>query len=825
MTTLPHASALDDTSDTEWENLPAPSTPVAKMNISTGKGSNDELASLKGNGQIRTGSKASPRHAAVTAASQRTDARAAQPSSVISPAETQNPNSSVSIGGSTAKSSSSNNAATDGRKPGPTERPAYEYRPAQPYRPTYVDPYRQYRLPHTVSEPEAPPRVTPASAVGVNDYASHLQLYPAKSNYWKAPTDSKTFQGQPVPYIPRLPETPSKYGRSKYSHYEAPSSGSLMSESTEQELHDLLSSIAAEDNTDDAAQQPSQLTIKLMPHQLKGVTWMTERESGKYKGGILADDMGLGKTVQTISTILANPSDNEKCKSTLIVAPLALIKQWEQEIATKTKKGSLSVLLYHGSSRSKDLKKITSHDVVITTYQVVAAECPKAPKKTLDDDDEEVKIPAKKAGPLFQIDWYRIVLDEAQSIKNKSTKSAIGCCTLHAERRFCLSGTPLQNNVDELYSLLKFLRFKPFDEYSVFKSQIAEPLARGRSKLAMDRLRIVLQAIMLRRTKKTVIDGKPLLNLPERNVELQTIQFSPEEMAYYTELETKMRNKLRDYRRAGYERNYTNILVLLLRLRQACNHRHLVGQVPDKEGEIAPEKGAAEEEDIDEMMAMFKSMGVDADKRQCTICFASLEGLSSEQKQCNDCKAKFAKSDRGNATNPFGDWVSSAKIDTMVKILARIHKEDPGSKVIIFSQFTSMLDLVEIPLKRSGYKFCRYDGSMKNPDRERSIDMIRNKPEVTIMLISLKCGSLGLNLTAANRVIMLDMWWNPALEDQAIDRVHRIGQTKPVEVIRLAVEGTVEDRINALQSKKVTWNPHPKPIPRGLNRVGLETVE
>ncbi|KND01339.1 uncharacterized protein SPPG_03151 [Spizellomyces punctatus DAOM BR117] len=542
---------------------------------------------------------------------------------------------------------------------------------------------------------------------------------------------------------------------------------------------------------------------------------MKTREDGKTRGGILADDMGLGKTVQTISLIVANRSEDKQCKSTLIVAPLALIKQWEHEIASKTKKGTLKVLLYHGPGRTKDPAKLKQYDVVITTFSVIASEWPKT-SKSKKDEVIEVPKPTKEAGPLYRVKWFRVVLDEAQTIKNKSTRSAIGCCALQAERRFCLTGTPLQNNVDEFYSLLKFLRFKPFDEYSVFKSQISEPLSRGRSKVGLERLRVILQAIMLRRTKTTKIDGKPLLNLPERNVELQNVQFAEDERQYYQKLEEKMRMKLKSFQKAGYNKNYTNILCLLLRLRQACNHRSLVGHGADKEGEVTPEKGAVEEEDIDEMMAMFKTLEVEANNRQCTICFEPLRNIPSDQKQCQDCREKFVAAETLGPTitsRKVGKnsalvaelstkWVASAKVDKMMSILDDIRERDPEGKTIVFSQFTSMLDIVEIPLRKKGYGFCRYDGSMPNPERERSIESIRNDPNVTVMLISLKCGSLGLNLTAANRVIMLDMWWNPALEDQAIDRVHRIGQTRNVAVIRLAVEGTVEDRILALQKKK-----------------------
>ncbi|KAJ3142774.1 hypothetical protein HDU90_002645 [Geranomyces variabilis] len=595
-----------------------------------------------------------------------------------------------------------------------------------------------------------------------------------------------------------------------------------ISRDTAQELRELLSAIPEDDVTVDAEHQPKEVTVTLMPHQLKGVAWMKSREAGSNAGGILADDMGLGKTVQTISLIVASRSEDAACKTTLIVAPLALINQWEQEILTKTKQGTLKVLLYHGNARPKDPKKLMSYDVVITTFSLIASECPKQPKSKKNDTADELKLP-KEAGPLFKVKWFRVVLDEAQTIKNKTTKSALGCCALLARRRFCLSGTPIQNNIDELYSLLKFLQFAPFQDYAIFKSQIAEPLSRGRTKQAMERLRAILQAIMLRRTKVTMIDGKPLLVLPARNVDLVTIRFGPADMAYYTQLETKMRDKVKEMKKDGGN-NYTNYLCMLLRLRQACNHRGLVGAGADKESEISPAKPAAgeeDEDDVDEMAAMFRTLEVDAHNRKCTICFDLLVDVPEHQKQCDDCASKFVQSEavkmgplasviggRGGKKNSAlvkeltSDWVSSAKIDKTMELLNTVRTAEPTVKTILFSQFTSMLDIMEIPLRAQGHLFVRYDGSMPNAERERSLDAVRNDPRVTVLLISLKCGSLGLNLTAASRVVMLDMWWNPALEDQAIDRVHRIGQTRDVEVTRFVVKGTVEDRILALQQKK-----------------------
>ncbi|KAJ3151428.1 hypothetical protein HDU86_006128 [Geranomyces michiganensis] len=693
--------------------------------------------------------------------------------------------------------------------------------------------WSRYRSPHDQPHRSMPPKVLSSSDLeNVSHVAPYQPAYPVGYSHQNRSQimQNALNQRQPSPSWggsdgpARVPQAQTFRGGLPAMAYSSPAErydSAPISKNTVQELRELLSAIPEDDVAVTSEHQPPEVTVALMPHQLKGVAWMKSREAGSNAGGILADDMGLGKTVQTISLIVASRSEDPACKTTLIVAPLALIKQWEQEIMDKTKTGTLKVLLYHGHSRPKDPSKLMAYDVVITTFSLVASECPKQSKSKKTEPADEFKVP-KRAGPLFKVKWFRVVLDEAQTIKNKTTQSALGCCALLARRRFCLSGTPIQNNIDELYSLLKFLQFAPFQEYSVFKSQIAEPLSRGRTKQAMERLRAILQAIMLRRTKLTMIDGKPLLVLPAREVELVTINFGLVEKTYYMELETKMRSKVKELKKDGGN-NYTNFLCMLLRLRQACNHRALVGAGADKESEISPAKPAVDEEDddVDEMAAMFRTLEVDAQHRKCTICFDLLAGVSESQNQCDDCMNKFVQSEavkmgplasviggRGSKKNSAlvkeltTDWVSSAKIDKTMELLKTIRDADPKVKTILFSQFTSMLDVMEIPLRAQGYRFVRYDGSMPNAERERSLDAVRNDPKVTVLLISLKCGSLGLNLTAASRVVMLDMWWNPALEDQAIDRVHRIGQTRDVKVTRFVVEGTVEDRILALQQKK-----------------------
>lgn len=325
--------------------------------------------------------------------------------------------------------------------------------------------------------------------------------------------------------------------------------------------------------------------------------------------------MGLGKTIQTIALMastMTSEDDGESAGSdhqiTLIVTPLALVHQWVEEILSKTDKGKLRVLKHHGPNRTRDSAVFKRYDVVVTTYQVVASDMPgserKGRKKKVDpfivedseesgeDSEEDTKPNGKKDhGPLFQVNWHRVVLDEAQFIKNRMTKASISCATLHSSKRWCLTGTPIQNNVDELYSLLRFLRIQPLSDYPTFKKTISIPIMNGETAIAMNRLKAVLMAVMLRRTKSVL--GSSTATQDENGQETQPTQASDETSTLSTKLTLKLpkREKLdlllqfSDHERALYEllmkrskeaidsmtgnqSRYMNMLCLLLRLRQ-----------------------------------------------------------------------------------------------------------------------------------------------------------------------------------------------------------------------------------------------------------------
>ncbi|KAF9009274.1 hypothetical protein BDZ89DRAFT_1229328 [Hymenopellis radicata] len=516
--------------------------------------------------------------------------------------------------------------------------------------------------------------------------------------------------------------------------------------------------------------------FRLLPHQIQGRNWMRGREDikGKRYGGILADDMG--KTIQTLVRIVegkAKKADREAgwSGSTLVVVPLAVMNQWVEEARRMT---DLKVMSHHGTNRTADPLELKRHHIVVTTYDVIKSEYaafkPEAKneskksklKASRQDSDSEAehfgrtlaKDKPKRAGKVkkatMEVKWWRVVLDEAHNIKNRSTKAAEACFGLEARFKWCLTGTPMQNDVLELFSLFKFLHVKPFCEFERFNSEIAKPVKTGRGiNRAMKKLQVVLKSIMLRRLKDQMIDGK--------------------EQAFYNELAAKMDSTLESLMATEGKKNYMSVLLLLLRLRQACDHCVLVSQdFTDVSEAVEPKeakKGADGQEagDGDDLIAAFDQLTVG---RKCRICVTDLNSSKTASGRwdthCIDC-AKIAQ----QATES-----GSTKIRKMMELLDDIDRESEGEdKTIIFSQFTTMLDLIEPFLTRRGIRYARYDGSMKPAERE--VMTQRTK----VILISFKAGSTGLNLTVCNR-------------DQAFDRAHRFGQKKK------------EDRILALQDKK-----------------------
>lgn len=706
------------------------------------------------------------------------------------------------------------------------------------------------------------------------------------------------------------------------------------------------------------------LSVNLLKHQKIALAWMLQKETRSLHclGGILADDQGLGKTISIIALIQMQRSLQSKSKTevlgnqktealnldddddngnagldkvketgesddikpvpevststrsfsrrrpaagTLVVCPASVLRQWARELEDKVPdKAALSVLIYHGGSRTKDPVELAKYDVVLTTYSIVTNEVPKQPSVDEEEADEkngetyglssEFSVNKKRkkisnvskrgrkgkkgnvnssidygCGPLAKVGWFRVVLDEAQTIKNHRTQVARACCSLRAKRRWCLSGTPIQNSIDDLYSYFRFLKYDPYAVYKSFYSTIKIPISRN-SLHGYKKLQAVLRAIMLRRTKGTFIDGQPIINLPPKTISLTKVDFSKEEWAFYKKLESDSLKKFKAFADAGtVNQNYANILLMLLRLRQACDHPLLVKEYDfDSVGKISGEMAKRLPRDmlIDLLSRLETSSAIccvcsdppeDSVVTMCghVFCYqCASEYITGDDNMCPAPRCKeqlgadvvFSKttlkncvSDDGGGSptdSPFADksgildneYISS-KIRTVLDILhtqcelntkcsiveihdlagsdgsSAVHSKSPIEgpiKSIVFSQWTRMLDLVENSLNQHCIQYRRLDGTMSLPARDRAVKDFNTDREITVMLMSLKAGNLGLNMVAASHVILLDLWWNPTTEDQAVDRAHRIGQTRPVTVTRLTIRDTVEDRILKLQDDK-----------------------
>lgn len=610
------------------------------------------------------------------------------------------------------------------------------------------------------------------------------------------------------------------------------------------ELADVWQRLEAEGvPTPQKAVQPDILTLKLLPFQLEGLHWLRRQEKSSYRGGILADEMGMGKTIQTVAMLCSDvsrtPGKDEA--GTLVVAPTVAIMQWRNEINLYTG-NALRILVYHGQNREISAAEMKKYDIVLTTYNIIESVWRKQQSGFKRRDGV-----VKEKSLLHSISFHRIVLDEAHNIKDRSTNTARAVFNLKADLRWCLSGTPLQNRVGELFSLLRFLEVEPFSNYFCmkcpckslhwkfsdrrhcdecghkpmdhtcwFNHELLKPIVRfgatGEGLDAFRKIHLLLRRIMLRRTKVERADD---MGLPPRVVTVRRDLFNAEEEDMYDSLYSDSKRKFDTYADAGTVlNNYANIFQLITRMRQMADHPDL----------ILKRIGAETSGQTNLVCRICDDLSEDAIKARChhTFCRSCvqdyIEGYVGGSPPCPSCRVALdidltapalepqaeEVQKRSNIVNriDMSRWRTSTKIEALVEELYKLRRRDSSIKSIVFSQWTSFLELVHWRLRRAGFSSCKLDGTMTPEARAKTIDHFSTDPNVSVFLVSLKAGGVALNLTEASQVFILDPWWNPSAEWQAADRVHRLGQRRPVRITRLIVENSIESRIVELQEKK-----------------------
>jgi DNA repair protein RAD5 len=617
-------------------------------------------------------------------------------------------------------------------------------------------------------------------------------------------------------------------------------------------------------------------------------------------GGVLADEMGLGKTIEMLSLIhthrteLPQEMSSEIAKplprlqrsstavesapyTTLVVAPMSLLAQWQSESEKASKEGTLKVMMYYGSEKAVNLQKLCSAsnganapNVIITSYGTILSEFNQVAAQDGNRGSH---------GGIFSLNYFRIILDEAHSIKNRQSKTAKACYELCATHRWVLTGTPIVNRLEDLFSLVRFLKVEPWSNFSFWKTFITVPFESGDFIRALDVVQTVLEPLVLRRTKdmKTP-DGKALVPLPTRTIDVEKIILSQDERDVYDHIFLRAKSVFNANAEAGtLLKSYTTIFAQILRLRQSCCHpvltRHANIVADEEDASLACDlaNGLADDMDLSSLIERFTAQGSEQDVNkfgahvlkqiqeeagsECPIC--SEEPMIEQavtgcwHSACKECLLNYIAHQRDknevprcfncrepiNARDVFEvvrhDHVEevtehafkaeetvpptsqsprislrrigltgSAKTQALLTHLKSIRRTTKSAKSVVFSQFTSFLDLIEPALIRDHIPFLRFDGTLSQKQRAHILTEFTSSPKPYILLLSLRAGGVGLNLTCAQNVFMMDPWWSFAVEAQAIDRVHRMGQEKEVKVVRFVVEGSIEEKMLRIQERK-----------------------
>ncbi|MCF8038057.1 MAG: DEAD/DEAH box helicase [Desulfohalobiaceae bacterium] len=488
--------------------------------------------------------------------------------------------------------------------------------------------------------------------------------------------------------------------KKKFQKFEAPVLENLLEDMPEARTDSFWNTLKEKINHFEQIEQlptPTGLEATLRPYQLQGMSYMNFLYEYGF-GGILADEMGLGKTLQTLS-LLQHFKNHGKSGPSLIIVPTSVLPNWQREVQKFTP--GMKCLIIYGSKRDHLFKEIPSCDLVVTTYALL--------RRDLED--------------LNKYEFRAVFLDEAQNIKNPNTITARSVRKLKTGFKVCLSGTPIENNLLELWSLFEFLMPGFLGSQNGFQKGFVKPIKDGDQE-SMEYLRTRVKPFILRRTKNEVAR-----DLPPKVENVYYSALIEEQKELYTSLAKKLKEQvLQKVEEEGIAQSQMSILDALLKLRQICCHPRLLK--------------------------------------------LDMPGVSS--------------------TLPSGKFEAFKDLVTGIM--------DDGHKILVFSQFVKMLHIIRSWLSMNKIPFSYLDGSSK--DRFDQVDAFNNDPNIPIFLISLKAGGTGLNLTSADYVIHYDPWWNPAVENQATDRTHRIGQTRKVFSYKMITENSVEEKILKLQEEK-----------------------
>ncbi|KAH8592908.1 DNA repair and recombination protein RAD5C [Bisporella sp. PMI_857] len=768
-------------------------------------------------------------------------------------------------------------------------------------------------------------------AVQVGTFLSQKQIYLRTALLVEAGVQSYN----PQEIMKQSAPPPRSIGSSYASRMQAPA---RTTEEIRNDVLGMFDSLERSENLPEMQPDP-RITTELLKHQKQGLYFMTNKEkertysaddklnSSLWKldiggngqrsfrnvitdqvvhkeppqvlGGILADMMGLGKTLSILSLVVQTldesyewaklspcepqlpehrPSKKGKnpplpicgptklvrnVKTTLLIAPLSTIVNWEEQIKQHIRPGTLKVHIYHGSSRHKDIQKLAEYDLVITTYGSVASEY----NRRSNQKDG--------AYPLEEINWFRVVLDEAHMIREATTQQSKAICRLSAQRRWAVTGTPVQNRLEDLGALMCFLRIKPFDDRGGFAQYILAPFKLCDPEI-LPKLRLLVDSVTLRRLKDKI-------DLPPRQDKLVKLQFNPEERMVYDIFAKNAQDRIkvitgqREKNLGG--KSYVHILQSILRLRLICAHgKDLLNEEDLKVMDGLSKDSAIDLDDEDDcpsglsakqaydMYNLMKETNadvcitcsrkigpsdiVDSDGEQkdeiighmtpcyhilcpacvgkwksdlneysmgrsevnCPICQQSIklslfplrqEGVEDEQE--SRIKTKDSAK-RGKEILNYGGPHTKTKA-LIADLLAskqesELNYNEAPIKSVVFSGWTSHLDLIERALITHEISFVRLDGRMSRAARSEAMEAFRTDASIHIIIVSIGAGGLGLNLTAANKIYVMEPQYNPQQEAQAVDRVHRLGQKRAVETVRYIMEDSFEEKMLELQEKK-----------------------